>query len=175
MINLELFVKDMDINNIVNLSDVDENGIPSTNEIEKIIMYIFYNKNIHFLEGIKNIISKIYDIPFEIRHRRSKHIKNSIYKTDLSEKIRQILLHRYEYYGLLEKEYNRYETTHLFYNYVDEFGLKKTKENIGRFLSRYREEAIKLIKLNNKKININKRIKEMDKLISRYGNIVEHQ
>lgn len=94
-------------------------------------------------------------------------------ETDLPEKIRQVILHRYEYYGLLEKEYNRYETTHLFYNYVDEFGLKKTKENIGCFLSRYREEAIKLIKINNKKMNINKRIEEIDKLINKYGNIAE--
>jgi len=70
-------------------------------------------------------------------------------------------------------KHKRYEITYLFYNYVDEFGLKKTKENIGHFLSRYREEAIELIKLNNRKININKRVEEIDKLINKYVYIAE--
>jgi len=150
MINEDLF----------NKNAVDKNGLPKSSEITRTLIFIFNDKNVHFLKGIENIYAKIYNIPFEIRYRRSKWMKNSYYKTNLMERIRLTLYNNYEKFGLIEKDLQRYETTRLFETFIKEHSLNYNKKTRNKFTFNHFKDIINYIDNSNLKGNKDK-IKEM--------------
>ncbi len=131
--------------NLFNVKIIDENGLPKGSEIARTLIYIFSDKNIYYLKGIENIYAKIYSIPFEIRYKRGKWIKNSYYKTNLMERIRLTLYNNYEKFGLIENDQHRYETTKLFDIFVKEYGLNYNKETRNNFVSNHFNEIVEYI------------------------------
>ena len=113
--------------NSFNKEAIDENGLPKGTEIARTLIFIFDDKNIHFLKGIENIYAKFYNIPFELRYKRSSWMKNSYRKTNLMERIRLTLYNNYEKFGLIENDLLRYETTKLFKIFAKEYGLNYNK------------------------------------------------
>ena len=137
------------LNSIISL---DKFGLPSSSDIAKVINCMFLEDNEYYISRIEMTCKREYNISNETMRFQTKDIKGSRIKTAFKERIRQIIYHKYELFGLITSENYIYTKTPLFDLFVKEEGLEISLKKLREFESRHKKDIYRYLRgFNDKK------------------------
>jgi len=145
---LELEIDEDKLNSKVSL---DKYGLPSSFDIVKVINRLFLEDNEYFISRIEMTCKREYNITNEAMHFQTKDIKGSRTKTAFKERIRHIIYHKYELFGLITSENYIYTKTPLFDLYIKEEGSDITLKKLRNFENKHKKEIYRYLPIKSSK------------------------